>query len=115
EKHIDKFKKLKYVILNVEYFTLSQVDNGGEDVWRKYYYESYMDINVPVISTCDHNKYILSLSRNFKTNMELLGNFLSKGTMVDCDKNGFGVNNIAGKKLLNIAEIAPLIVKKHED
>lgn len=40
ERHFKNLKKLKYVIFNVEYTVLSQVDNTSEDVWRKYYYHA---------------------------------------------------------------------------
>ena len=36
-----KMKKLEYLILNVDYETLSELDNGDEDVWRKYFYKSF--------------------------------------------------------------------------
>lgn len=115
EKHVDRFDKLKYVILNVEYFTLSQEDNTDEDIWRKYFYESYMDLKVPLISKFDIDGYLLSLNRNFNTNIKLIRRYLSEGTIVDCNESGFGLNYKKESRISNFAEMAPIIVKKHED
>ena len=50
KKHLENFPNLKYVVLTVDYFSLSQIDNSSEDIYRKYYYEQYMDLDVPLIS-----------------------------------------------------------------
>lgn len=115
EKHIDKFKNLKFVILNIEYTSLSQLKDTQEDVWRKYYYERYMDLEVPIISALDPQSYFLSSTRDFSNNLKLIQRYFKNGTLVDCDSNGFGNNYIKENRNLNLEEIAKVTVKKHED
>ena len=115
DKHIDKFKSLQYIILNVEYTSLSQVDNTEEDIWRKYYYKEYMDLEVPIIANFDPKVYFLSSTRSFSTNLKLIKRFISEGTLVDCDEKGFGINYVKENRQLNIDKIALFTVKKHED
>lgn len=115
EKHIDEFKNLKYVILNVEFTSLTQLDNVDEDIWRKYYYKSYMDLQVPIISRLDPKGYFLSSTKSFNSNMRLLERYFSEGTIVDCDNNGFGTNYTKEKRKLNIDKTALITIKKHED
>ncbi|MEA9411857.1 hypothetical protein [Flavobacterium sp. PL02] len=115
EKHINKFKKLKYVILNIEYTSLSQLKDTEEDSWRKYYYKSYMDLNVPIISKFDYGNYFLSSTRPFNKNIKLVNSYFIEGTVIDCDVNGFGINYTKEKRFLNIDKIAPNTIRKHED
>jgi hypothetical protein len=115
DKHIKKFKKLEYVVLNVDYSSLSQLDNSDEDTWRKYYYKNYMDLDVPIISTFDPKGYFLSSTRSFNINVKLIKRFFEEGSIVDCDQNGFGSNYNKEKRLLNIQEITPYTIKRHED
>ena len=115
EKHIDKLKKLEYVILNIEYTSLSQLDNTQEDVWRKYYYKRYMDLDVPIVSVFDPKCYFLSLNKNFESNFKLIKRYFSEGTIIDCDEYGFGVNYTKELKKSNFDSITPIIIKRHED
>lgn len=115
EKHIDKFKKLKYVILNVEYTSLSQLKDTQEDIWRKFYYKSYMNLDVPIISKFDYSKCFLSSTRPFNKNIKLINRYFLEGTIVDCDVNGFGINYTKEKRLSDIDRIAPNTIKRHED
>lgn len=115
EKHFNKFKKLKCVILNIEYTSLSQVKDTQEDSWRKYYYKSYMDVKVPIISKFDYGNYFVSSTRPFHKNIKLVDRYLSEGTLIDCDANGFGTNYTKEKRFLNIDELAANTIKRHED
>ena len=115
EKHINKFKNLEYVILNVDYSSLSQVDDSDEDVWRKYYYKRYMDLEVPIIASLDPKVYFLSSTRSFILNVKLVKRYFSEGTIVDCDENGFGINYTKISRQLNIDKSAPATIKRHED
>lgn len=115
DKHIDKFKSLQCIILNVEYTSLSQVDNSEEDIWRKYYYKEYMDLEVPIIANFDPKVCFLSSTRSFSTNVKLIKRYISEGTLVDCDEKGFGINYVKENRKLDIDKIALFTVKKHED
>ena len=110
-----KMKKLEYLILNVDYETLSELDNGDEDVWRKYFYKSYMNLEVPIISAYDPKTYFLSATRNFNDNFQIIKRYVNEGTIVDCDKNGFGVNYLKKNRLPNIEKLAPFAISRHED
>ena len=99
DKHIDKFKSLKYVILNVEFTSLTQLANTDEDIWRKYYYKRYMNLQVPIgVKPKNAKSYFLSATKSFNSNMHLLERYFSEGTIVDCDENGFGTNYVKEKK-----------------
>lgn len=115
EKHIDKFKELQYVILSVEFTSLSQVDNSEDDVWRKYYYKRYMNLEVPILSAFDPKAYFLSSTRSFGTNVKLVKRYFFDGTIVDCNENGFGINYIKENRQLNIDKTARIRIKEHED
>lgn len=116
DKHIDKFKKLKYVILNVEYFSLGVLNNSSESDWRKYYYEMYMDLDVPIIEKTDINRYLLSSPRGFNANIKLMQRYFADGTIIDCDDSGFGINYTKEKiKIKDIYEDALVRVKGHEN
>ncbi|MFH7014817.1 hypothetical protein [Flavobacterium sp. FlaQc-47] len=115
DKHISKFKKLKYVVLNIEYTSLSQLKDTQEDSWRKYYYKSYMDLNVPIVSKFEYGNYFLSSTRSFNKNIKLVNRYFLQGTVIDCDLNGFGINYTKDKRFLNLSEIAIKTIKRHED
>lgn len=116
DKHIDKFKKLKYVILNVEYFSLGVLNNSSESDWRKYYYEMYMDLDVPIIEKTDINRYLLSSPRGFNANVKLIQRYFTDGTIIDCNDSGFGINYTKEKiKIKDIYENALVRVKGHEN
>ncbi len=114
DKHIQKFKNLKYIILNVEYFSLSEIENTDEDIFRKYYYSSYMDLNVPIVSIFDPKKYLLSSTRNLKTNLNLLNSYFSKGTIINCNNDGFGIDYYQIKNR-NLKVEALSTMARHED
>jgi hypothetical protein len=92
ENYIDKFKKVKSIIMNVDYFTLSEIDNCEEDNWRKYYYEYYYNLKIPTISKYNHQRFFLSSTRDFNSNLKLVWRYIQNGTLVDCDSFGFGIN-----------------------
>ncbi|NCT18772.1 MAG: hypothetical protein AUK33_03915 [Flavobacteriaceae bacterium CG2_30_34_30] len=114
EKHIDSLPNLKTIILTVSYFTLSLKDNTGEDIWRKYFYNQQMDIEVPHISFFDPRKYSLSLSRKLKNSVETFHEFRNFGTLISCDVKGFG-KYLKPRAKTDTEVIGAMIAKKHED
>lgn len=114
-QYIDQFKKIDCIILNVEYFSLSQLDNSHDDAWRKYYYKSFMDLQVPIVSNLDLAGCFLSSTRAFSVNLKLVSRYFTEGTIVDCDENGFGTNYIKAKRIPNFDVITPIRIKGHED
>ena len=115
DKYLNRFDKLKYLVLNVEYTSLSQVDNTDEDVWRKYYYEKYMNLEVPLISKLDYQRYLLSSTKSFNFNINLIKSFLKNRTIVTCDDKGFGVDYTKQNKDLNFKKYTKEVVRRHED
>lgn len=114
EKHIDSLPRLKNVVLNISYFTLSAVDDSSEDRWRKYFYQQQMELEIPSISIFDPKQYSLALNRKFDKSVALFGEYLKNGTIVSCYENGYGMqdeSNIVPDK----EKISVLIAKKHED
>lgn len=90
EKYIDQLPKLRQVVLCIEYTNLSQKDDTQDDVFRKYYYEAFMDLNVPTVSDYDPKKYSLALSRSLGASLDLMLKYHKKGTILNCDENGWG-------------------------
>lgn len=99
DNYIDKFKNIKCIILNIEYTSLSEIVDSEENKWRKYYYQTYMNLEVPSINKYDFTKYFLSSTRNFNANTKLVLRYLKEGTLVDYDQNGFGINYTKEKKI----------------
>lgn len=114
EKHLEKFSNLKYVILTIDYFTLSQVDDSSEDIWRKYYYEQYMDLNVPLITRFDPKSYSLTLTRNLEMNIDLIKNYAKKKTLIEGNSKGWAKKTGINPEFNNL-ETAIDVVKKNED
>ena len=114
KKHISHLPKLKTVVINISYFTLSVVDDASEDRWRKYFYQQQMKLDIPSISIFDPGQYSLTLTRRFNKSVDLFREYYKNGTIVSSYKNGFGMqdeSNIVADKVA----ISRLISKKHED
>ncbi len=115
DRHIDNFEKLKYVILNIEYTSLSQKDNTSEDFWRKHFYQAQMDLEVPIIPLYDIRQYSLALSRSFKNSINTINQYYKNGTIVECDEFGWGNTYTYENRRQNLDELAVRTVNKHED
>lgn len=115
EKYIDQLTNLEYVIIPMEYTTMSQADDTQEDVWRKYFYEAQMNMNVPLISWNDPKKYSLALSQKLVRTVEALNIFRQANTLVNCDKNGWGLGYNSSIDSLEIDRLANIISRKHDD
>ena len=115
DKYIDKFKKIQCVIIHIEYTSLSEIVETKENSWRKYYYQSYMNLDVPSIKKYDFTKYFLSSTKNFNANTKLLLKYLKEKTITNCDKNGFGINYTKEKKTPILKNTALTRVKNIED
>lgn len=113
-KHIDSLNNLKAVVLTIGYFTLTQEDDGVEDKWRKYFYDQQMDLNVPVVSYCDPKKYSLALTRRLDKSIELISEYIEKGTIVTHYPNGYGIQD-SSDIVPNKELVAKNIARKHEN
>lgn len=114
QKHLPEFKNLKYLILNISYFTLSQRDFTAEDIFRRYYYNAYMDITDPEMTPWDPKRYSLSLTREWKHTWRFMKEAIKNGTLVKCNKNGFGNDYINQNTSLTEENIRQLCIR-HED
>lgn len=114
-KHIDSLPHLKYVILNVEYTSLSQKPNTSEDVWRKYFYKAQMNLDVPIIQFYDLKQYSLATTRSFKMSLNTIEEYYKNKTIVQCNEKGWGTGYSYQNRMNNIPEIAKITVVKHED
>lgn len=115
EKHINHLPKLKYLILSVEYTTLSQADNTQEDIWRKYFYHTQMDLDVPLISWYNPKKYSLALVRKFDKTWKSYKDFRKEGSLIGCDSRGWGNTYLSTMDSLEIQRVSNTTAKKHED
>ncbi len=114
ENYMDKLPKLKQVVFCIEYTNLSQEDNTQDDLFRKYFYQSYMNLEVPIVSSFDPKKYSLALTRSLGQSIDLMLRYNKNGTLVDCDDNGYGNNY---KKINRISPdlVGKARAKSHED
>lgn len=114
DKHIDSLKNLKYITINIEYSTLSQEDNMPELQWRKYFYESQMDLKTGMVSNFDIRKYVLCTAPRFKLTISLINEYFNKGSLVECLPNGWAPKEGVNKEYNN-PHIGQVIAEKHED
>jgi len=115
EKHVNNLPNLKYLILSVEYTTLTQEDNTQEDIWRKYFYKAQMDLEVPLIQWYNPKKYSLALTRKFNNTWKTFKDYREKGTLIGCDANGWGNTYLATVNAIEMKRLAHVVAKKHED
>jgi len=114
QKHLPEFEKLQYLILNVSYFTLSQQDFTAEDVFRRYYYHAFMDITDAEMTPWDPKRYSLALTREWKHTWRFMKQVVKKGTLVNCNPNGFG-NDYIGQNINLTEEAIQQLGIRHED
>ena len=114
EKHINSLPKLKVIILTISYFSLSQQDNSTEDLWRKYFYKQQMNLTVPIVSNYNIKNYSLALSRRFNKSLELIKEYIKKGTVLSCDEKGYGLQD-ATNIVKDKESISHIIANKHEN
>jgi hypothetical protein len=112
-KHIERFGNLKYLILNVDYFTLSQKDNSSELEWRNYFYEAQMGIETDLVSNFDLKKYSLAFAPPFKVTVNSVQDYFLKGTLAECNSTGWAAKQGVGPD--NSPRMGIIIAKKHED
>ena len=113
-KHIDNLPNLKQVVFCIEYTNLSQRDNTDEDRFRKYYYQYFMDLKVPIIKDYDIKQYSLALTQNFKKTIDLYIRYLKTGTILDCNLNGWG-NNYKQQNRISPEKVAKNRAQSQED
>lgn len=92
EQYFDKLPKLKCVVFCIEYTNLSQQDNTQDDVFRKYYYQYFMGLNVPLVHELDFNQYLLSFAQSPRISYYMLKKWFQTGTFADSDDRGWGTN-----------------------
>lgn len=115
DTYIDEFKAVKCVILHIEYTSLSEIVDTEENNWRKYYYRTYMNLDVPSIKKYDFTKYTLASTRSVNATSKLMMKYLKEGTVVNCDENGFGTNYTKDKSVFITKKDALTRVKNIED
>jgi hypothetical protein len=92
EKYIDKMPNLKQVIFCIEYTNLSQKDNTQDDIWRKYYYNYYMNLDTSILSDFDPKKYSLAFTQSLGMSIDLFIKYYKTNSILDCNPNGWGNN-----------------------
>lgn len=114
EAYIEKMPQLKRVVLMVNYTTLSKVDDTGEDLWRKYFYDQQLHLEVPTVACYDVKRYSLALTRKANRTYRSFKKYLNEGTLVGVDSLGWG-NYYTAEKSLDIEATAKVVTKRHED
>ena len=93
DQYFDRLPQLKQVVFCIEYMNLSQKDNTKDNFRLKYYYQQYMNLDVPIVSMFDLKKYSLSLTQSlFKTSI-LIFRYHETKTLINCNPNGWGFNH----------------------
>ncbi len=87
-KYVDKMPNLKYVIINVSYFSFGFQLADGIEKWRDYYYSQFWNINFTELDKFDLKKYskvflysppiaLSYMKQGF--NVNLIGDYMSDG------------------------------------
>lgn len=114
DKYIKILPKLNYIVLCIEYTNLSQKDNTEEDIWRKYYYQNYMNLQVPLINWYDFNQFFLCTTQNPSRTLDLMLKYAKNGFINDSDANGW-VTNYKKKDRIEPELIAKERAQQQED
>jgi hypothetical protein len=85
--YVDKMPRLKYIIINVSYFSFGTQIADGLEKWRDYYYTQFWDINFPELDRYNLKRY----SKIFLYTPKTALSFLVKGFHVNLTK-GFQEN-----------------------
>jgi hypothetical protein len=81
--YLDKMPELKYVIINISYFSFGYSIVEGSEAWRMYYYSQYWDIDSPDENIFELKKY----SKFFLYTPGTTLSYLLKGFNVDLTAN----------------------------
>lgn len=90
--YLQDLPNIKNIVLNVDYFSLSETINEPELLWRRYFYKEQMHLNVTGISAFDPRNYSLALAPRFNLTLENIKKYCNTGTLIECDENGAGAN-----------------------
>lgn len=112
ENHLHTFRNLEYLIIPVDYFSLSQADRTPELETRKYFYEAQMNLTTGFVSDFDIKKYSLALAATPKMTYESIKQYVD-GTHTKCDANGWA--ELKGVGIDNNSAMGKIIAQKHED
>jgi hypothetical protein len=105
-KYLDRMPKLKYVIINISYFTFGSQLYDGIEAWRDYYYSQFWNIDYPELEQLEVKRYskiflytpatsFSYLMKGFDVN--LIGNLKRNGFYsVDIITNNQSINNSIG-------------------
>ncbi len=113
-QYVDQLPKLKQVVFCIEYTNLSQLDNTGEDGWRKFFYARFMHLKVPNISPLDPRNHLIVLTQKPYKIRDLIKRYVKTKSILDCDVNGWG-NNYTKDKRIQPDEVAAERAKIQED
>ena len=113
-KYIDKMPNLKYVIINISYFSLSYQVIDGIESWRDYYYSQFWNINYPDLNVLDIKRYskiflytptisLSYLNNGFKVN--LINGMNPNGYFeYDTTNNKLNISDSSGNQRVNFHE-----------
>jgi len=113
-RYIDKMPKLKYVIINVSYFSFNYQLMDGTEGWRDYYYSQFWGIDFNEIPLFDLKRYskiflynpIASLSyfkRGFR--VDLIEGYKPNGYLIaDTVKNSLNISDSLGHQRVMLHE-----------
>ena len=76
-KHLANLPKLKTIIINISYSSLSR--KRSQETWRKYYYHHYMDAEVDLISKNSLGSYLIFGGIGLKPAMKMIWRSYFKG------------------------------------
>lgn len=112
EKYIAYNPNTKAIVLTIDNFSFNEGEADVEFLWRRYFYQSYLCLDIPGISPIDPKSYSLALAPRLSISYESLKLYLDKGALAQCDINGAGHNKGVDKNSNN-KEIAKLVADKH--
>ncbi|MBK9249121.1 MAG: hypothetical protein IPM69_13660 [Ignavibacteria bacterium] len=57
KRYLNRMPRLKYVIINISYFSFGEQLIDGREAWRDYYYSQYWDMNFPEMEYLDSKRF----------------------------------------------------------
>ncbi len=107
-KYADRMPKLRYVLINISYFSFGYEMTDGIEKWRDFYYSQYWDIEFPELDKLDlrcYSKVFLYTPRSAASycvngfDVNLVSEYMANGSLkMDTVDNHVNINDEFGKQ-----------------
>jgi len=113
-KYVDRMPKLKFVVINISYFTLGSQIYDGIESWRDYYYSQFWDINYPELDKFELKRYSKLFLYTPSTSLSYLLKGFDVNLVGDLRRNGYYWVNTSDNTLSINDSVGLYRVRFHE-